>query len=126
MSEFVRFTPEGDPYFHISSNAGELYSLPDNSGIYKHGFENRGIDHLFVELVSDDEVGRGMFLFRVESDGLNPGMFDKLIGEMESYGWPVFESETVSECDQDVFNRFVDGQVKKVTNKKIRKALLDE
>lgn len=125
MSEYVEFDDEGEPFFDFHSNLGELVAYRDNSIIYQHQFQDRGVDHLFVEIEEQGEEVRGAFLFRAESEESKPGLFDKILGELQEHDWPTMLCDEVSDCDQTVFDRFVDGKIKKVTNKKI-KAWLDE
>lgn len=125
MSEYIQHNDEGEPFFAFDCSLGSLVAVHANSIIYKHPFEYRGIDHLFVEMEEDEEQVRGAFLFRAETELQKPGVFDVIIGELEAYGWPEVLADEVSDCDQTVFDRFVDGKVKKVTNKKIWKGLLN-
>ena len=121
MSEFVRFDEQGEPYFHFDCKMGSLYGDHNNSIIYHHQFQDRGVDHYFVEIEPVDEsYVTGAYLFRAEVDDKNPGIFDKIIGELNETGWPAIYSDTVAQCDQDAFDRMVEGKLTKVTNKKIK------
>ena len=125
MSEYIQHTEEGQPYFAFSCSLGDLIAVHDNSIIYKHPFESRGVDHLFIEIADEGDSIRGAFMFRAETELQKPGVFDTIIGELEVYGWPEVLADEVSDCDQSVFDTFVSGKISKVTNKKI-KAWLNE
>lgn len=119
MSEYIEFDDEGEPFFDFHSNLGELVAYRDNSIIYQHQFQDRGADHLFIEIEEQGEEVRGAFLFRAESEESKPGVFDKILAELHEYDWPTMICDTVSECDQAVFDHFVDKHIIKVTNKKL-------
>lgn len=125
MGEYIRYRPDGEPYFPFTSKLGDVEADYENSDIYRHPFENRGVDHLFIALNELDTEVQGAFLIRAETEWHKPGVFDKIIGELIAHDWNVIECDEVSECDQKVFDRFVDNHVEKVTNKKIRKWLKD-
>ncbi len=123
MSSFVSHTPEGEPFFQFSSNVGPLLATPDNSAVFRHPFEHRGIDHIFVEMGREDDDVRGAFLFRGELEMIKPGMFERILEELTENDWQFIECDQVADSDRAVFERFADNQMVKVTNKAIKKWL---
>lgn len=123
MSEFIDYTPEGEPYFSFTSNMGDLEATPYNSAIYVHPYEQRGVDHIFIELEENEDQVRGAFLFRAELELIKPGVFATILEELSENEWQTVICDQVAEGDQAVFDRFVENYVTKVTNKKIKRWL---
>lgn len=126
MSELVQFTPEGEPFVGFSTQLGEIYATKGNSTLFLHGFEDAGADHLFVATGEDEDNYKGVFLWRVMMNSINPEFFEQLASELQDNDWDTLICDQVSENDQATFNKFVDSKTVKVTNKKIRRWLEDE
>jgi hypothetical protein len=121
MSEYIHYTEDGEPYFPFGSNRGDMIATPDNSSIFRHTFEDRGADHLFIGFAEDGENVRGAFVFRAEMELVKPGFFETLLNEMQQHDWDIIECDQLADGDRKVFDNFVDRQVEKVTNKKIKR-----
>lgn len=126
MSEYIHYTEDGEPFFPFGSNRGDMIATPDNSTIFRHSFEDRGADHLFIGFAEDGEDIRGAFIFRAEMELVKPGFFGILLDEMQEHDWDVIECDQLADGDRKVFDSFVDKQVEKVTNKKIKRWLRDD
>ena len=126
MSEYIHYTEDGEPFFPFGSNRGDMIATPDNSTIFRHSFEDRGADHLFIGFAEDGEDVRGAFIFRAEMELVKPGFFGVLLDEMQEHDWDIIECDQLADGDRKVFDSFVDKQVEKVTNKKIKSWLRDD
>ena len=126
MSEYIHYTEDGEPFFPFGSNRGDMIATPDNSTIFRHSFEDRGADHLFIGFAEDGDDIRGAFIFRAEMELVKPGFFGILLDEMQEHDWDVIECDQLADGDRKVFDSFVDKQVEKVTNKKIKRWLRDD
>lgn len=119
----VNQTPEGEPFVGFNTQLGEIYATRGNSTLFLHGFENAGADHLFVATGEDEDNYQGIFLWRVMMNEINPEFFEQLASELQENDWDTLICDEVAEGDQACFDRWVEGQVVKVTNKKIKRWL---
>lgn len=125
MSDFIQHSPEGEPYFAYGSDLGLVVAQPENSTLYTHNYEFRGVDHLYTSMRDNGPSTSGAFLFRV-AFGNEVEDFDTLLAELREEGFPEIFADTPDENDFRVFNAFTSPQIIKVTNKKIRRWLEDE
>jgi len=123
VSELVQFTPEGEPFVGFSTQLGEIYATKGNSTLFLHDFENAGADHLFVATGEDEDNYKGVFLWRVMMNSINPEFFEQLSSELQDQEWDTLICDQVSEQDQATFDRWIEGQTVKITNKKIKRWL---
>lgn len=123
MSELINEGPDGEPYMAFNTQMGQIYATRGNSTLFLHGFEDAGADHLFVQTDEDEDNYRGIFLWRVVMNSMDPELFTQMASELQDYEWDTLICDQVSEQDQENFDRFIDSQTKKVTNKKIKRWL---
>jgi len=123
MAEYLHQTPDGEPYYPVSTNLGNLEATLDNSTVFLHDFENKGADHLFIGLEDSGDSYLGAFIWRVAMENTCPGMFDDLVAEMRANEWDILLADIPGEGDQAAFDSYIDSKVVKVTNKKIYKWL---
>lgn len=123
MGELINHTPEGEPFVGFSTQLGDIYATRGNSTLFLHGFEDAGADHLFIATGEDEDNYQGVFMWRALMNEINPEYFEQLASELQDHEWDTLICDQVSEGDQAVFDRFVDGQATKVTNKKIKRWL---
>lgn len=124
MSEYVRHDEEG-PYFCFQAEIGPVVGRLATAGMFTHNFENRGVDHIFVQLGETEDSMTGPYLFRVAFDK-DPEMFDRILAELRETGFSEVIADTPTDQDQEIFDRFIDQVfVRKVKNKRI-KEWLDE
>lgn len=126
MSEYIHYTEDGEPFFPFGSNRGDMIATPDNSTIFRHSFEDRGADHLFIGFAEDGDDIRGAFVFRAEMELVKPGFFETLLNEMQEHDWDIIECDQLADGDRKVFDSFVDKHIEKVTNKKLKRWLRDD
>lgn len=123
MSEFISHYPNGEPFVHFNTQMGQIQANRGNSTLFLHNFENAGADHLFIQLEETEDNYQGIFMWRVVMNGMNEDLFPQLASDLQENEWDVLICDKPSEEDQAVFDRFMDSQFVKVTNKKIRRWL---
>lgn len=125
MGEFVKHNPDGSPYFAYDGNMGVIVATPDNTTIYTHDYEYRGLDHIYSSMRDDGPSTTGAFLFRVAMiDTVD--MFDGILGELRAEGYQEIIADKPEEHDLRVFGMFLDTNYTfRVKNKKIYRWLED-
>jgi len=122
VSEFINHDEQG-PYFAFQAEVGLVVGRLTTAGMFTHDFENRGVDHIFVQTGEDEDSMTGPYLFRVAFDQ-DPDTFDRILAELREAGFSEVIADTPSDQDQAIFNRFIDQVfVKKVKNKQIKEWL---
>lgn len=125
MGEYVKHTPEGDPYFAYDGNMGVVVATPDNTTVYTHDYGYRGLDHIYTSMRDDGPSTTGAFLFRValldtETD------FEAILQEMRAEGYSEIVADKPEDSDLRVFDSFLDMHFTfKAKNKKIHRWLED-
>lgn len=124
MGEFVKHNQDG-PYFAYDGHMGVVVATPDNTTIYTHDYDFRGLDHIYSSMRDEGASTSGAFLFRVAMlDTVD--MFDKIVGEMRAEGYSEIVADKPDESDERIFGLFVDTNFGfKVKNKKIHRWLED-
>lgn len=124
MGEIIQFSPDGEPFYGFTTQLGDMHATRFNSTLFLHDFEHAGVDHLFIALSEDEDNFHGVFLWRAMMNKIiDPEFFPQLASELQGQEWDTLICDTPSEPDQANFDRWVDGQVVKVTNKKIKRWL---
>ena len=126
MSEYLNFDSDGYPSFVIPNGAEKIEGNPANTTVYLHGAEYKGVDHIFVE-TDENELGQAMgpFIWRIISNNFMNGMFDDLVLELAETGFDIITADKPAESDFREWEAYVDKITVKVTNKKIKKRLLN-
>lgn len=125
VSEFLQHDPEGEPYFAYDGHMGVVIATPDNTTIYSHQFDYRGLDHIYTSMRDDGPSTTGAFLFRIALMD-TPVDFDTVLQEMRTEGFTEITADKPDENDLRVFGMFVDANFGfKVKNKKIKRWLED-
>lgn len=124
MSEFLNFDESGYPSFIIPINGERIEGTPANTTVYLHGFEYKGVDHIFVQ-TDENEEGQGMgpFLWRIISKKFSEGMFDDFVLELAEAGYDVVTNDEPHPSDLREWEAYTDQIVKKVTNKGLKRWL---
>jgi len=125
MSEYLNFDADGYPSFIVPSENGRIEGTPANTTVYLHGFEFKGVDHIFVETGEDEEQVVGAFIWRIVSKNLSEGMFDDLVRELIDNNFDFRTAEEPTEGDLRQFELYIDKIAGKVTNKGIKKWLTE-
>jgi len=112
---YLHRNPEGEPYFPFNSQVGHHDACPNNTAIYLHPFENKGVDHIFVAIGETEETYEGIFLWRI----VVGEMFDDLVEEMQE-DFQVVIADEVGPQDQKAFDGYVDTLAVEVTDEMIR------
>jgi hypothetical protein len=116
MGEFVKHNGEGQPYFAYDGNMGVVVARLDNTTVYTHNYEYRGLDHVYTAMRDDGPSTSGAFLFRIAM----LENFDDLLGELRSEGFQEITADKPEETDERIFGMFLDANYGfKVKNKKI-------
>lgn len=123
MGEFVKHNGEGQPYFAYDGNMGVVVATPDNTTIYTHDFDYRGLDHIYTSMRDEGPSTRGAFLFRVAL--LDTCVdFEKVLEEMRGVGYCEIVADKPDDTDLRVFESFIEMHFKfKASNKKIKRWL---
>lgn len=125
MGEFVKHNSDGSPYFAYDGNMGVIVATPDNTTIYTHNYEHRGLDHIYSSMRDDGPSTTGAFLFRVAMiDTVD--MFDGILAELRAEGYQEIIADQPDESDVRVFQMFMDANFSfRAKNKKIHRWLED-
>lgn len=126
MSEYLNFDADGYPSFVVPMGDEKVEGTPENTTVYLHGAEYKGVDHIFVRTEYDDE-GRsvGPFLWRIISRKFSDeGMFDAVVEELIANDFEVEVKEVPHPSDLAMFEDYINRHVvTKITNKGIKKWL---
>ena len=97
-----------DHKLYVPTVDGEVTGTPDNTTVFLHSYEFRGVDHIFVKTSEDDTTTYGSYIFRVISDYMMD-RFDNLVRTMQEDEYPILAMPEVQECDMNAFQKNVDN-----------------
>jgi hypothetical protein len=120
MGEFVKHDPEGEPYFAYDGNMGVVVATLDNTTVYTHSYEYRGLDHIYTAMRDTGPSTTGAFLFRVAL----METFDDVLGEMRAEGFQEITADKPDKNDERIFGMFLDANFGyKIKSKKVHRWL---
>jgi hypothetical protein len=112
---------DDDPHLDYDCHIGHIRADASNTTVFLHGYEYRGVDHIFTATGETELSVVGVWLWRITSNEVELEFFDEVADEMEQTGFDTRRSYVPDEGDLMMFNKQVKKMTPKITNKKIKK-----